>query len=77
MSSLPGRRVGLAILRIEREDAGGGRVLVRVQTVDDVVDEERRSHERSFARRDEALAYLGDWLASWPDEGGDASVTLG
>jgi hypothetical protein len=64
MSSLPGRRAGLAILRIELEDAVADRVLIRVQTIDDVVGD-TRSQERSFASCELALAHLRDWLEDW------------
>ena len=68
MSSFPGRRVGLAVLRIELEDAVADRVVIRVQTVCDVAADRKQSHERSFAVREDALAYLGEWLAGWPPE---------
>jgi len=70
MQSLPGRRrVGLAILRIELEDAVAAQehVLLRIQTIDDVVGD-KRSHERSFASCELALAHLGAWLRDWSED---------
>ena len=68
MSSLPGRRVGLAILRIEAEETVPGSVLIRIETVDEVMGDERRD-PRYFASCDVALAHLGEWLREWSNDG--------
>lgn len=72
MSSLPGRRVGMAILRIELDDAVGDRVLIGVRTVQDVTVDRRDARERSFASSEQALVYLSDWLNDWPQRPPDA-----
>ncbi len=64
MSALPGRRVGLAILRIEAEEDVTGRVVIRVETVDEVMGD-KLVQEHFFAGCDQALAHLGEWLRAW------------
>lgn len=61
MSPLPGRRAGMAILRVEREESTPDRVLIRVRTVDDVV-EEPDGDERAFSAASPALEHLREWL---------------
>lgn len=65
MSSLPGRRVGLAIVRIEIEDAVEDHVVINVKTIDEI-DPPATPHERSFASGELALGHLRGWLADWP-----------
>ena len=68
MSSLPGRRVGLAILRIEAEEIVAGRVVIRVETIDEVMGD-KRVQEAFFAGSEAALAHLGEWLRAWSGDG--------
>jgi hypothetical protein len=51
----------MAILRVEREDSTPDRVLIRVRTVDDVV-EESDGDERAFSAASPALEHLREWL---------------
>jgi hypothetical protein len=51
----------MAILSVEREESSPDRVLIRVRTVDDVVDEPA-GHERAFSAASPALEHLRDWL---------------
>jgi hypothetical protein len=51
----------MAILRVEREESTPDRVLIRVRTVDDVV-EEPDGDERAFSAASPALEHLREWL---------------
>jgi hypothetical protein len=63
--SPPRRRAGIAILRVELDDADPERLLIRVKTVDDVVAGDDPA-ERAFASPAQALEHLSAWLEGWP-----------
>jgi hypothetical protein len=65
MSTPPGHRAGLAIVRVELEETDASRVLLRVTTVDDVTRREPMPEGEPFADVEAALAYLRSWLDSW------------
>ncbi|MGI9097974.1 MAG: hypothetical protein ACR2H2_05690 [Solirubrobacteraceae bacterium] len=54
----------MAILSVELEEKRPGRMLIRIGTVDDVVDRQA-TVERTFADIQAATTYLCDWLARW------------
>lgn len=62
MTQLPGRRVGVAIVRVEAEDAAPDRFLIRVTTVHDVSSGEEPV-STPFTTVEHALAYLRTWLS--------------
>jgi len=64
MTTPPGRRAGVAIVRIEIDEATPDRALIRVNTVDDVLGDEQ-SEQRAFLAPVEALDYLRAWLEGW------------
>lgn len=67
MSPLPGRRAGMAILRVELEEITPDRVLIHVETVDDVVEHDTPD-ERAFRSCSDAIEYLGTWIERWAAE---------
>lgn len=64
MSALPGRRSGIAILRVEIEELEPERVLIRLTTLDEVLGA-ASAEDCAFASPTEAIHYLRDWLQSW------------
>jgi len=64
MNPIPGRRSGIAILTIELEVIDSDRVLIRVRTVDDVVDD-RVAEEFAFSTSGPTVEYLREWLETW------------
>jgi hypothetical protein len=61
MSSPLVRRAGVAIVRIEIDEATPERALIRVNTVDDVLGDEH-PQQRAFLAPAEALDFLRAWL---------------
>ena len=57
-------RAGMAIVRVEVEDAAG-RILIRVITVDDVTERAALDAGAPFADPEAAVAHLRDWLRRW------------
>jgi hypothetical protein len=64
MNPIPGRRSGIAILTVELEEFNPDRVLIRVRTVDDVVDD-GIAEEFAFSTSGPTVEYLRDWLETW------------
>jgi hypothetical protein len=64
MSPLPGRRSGIAVLTVELEEINPERVLIRVRTVDDVMNKDL-TEERAFSTSVQTLEYLREWLEVW------------
>lgn len=54
----------MAILSIELEEIDPGQMLIRVRTVDDVV-EKAEPEERAFSVASQAVEYLREWLDGW------------
>lgn len=65
MSLRPGHRAGLAIVRVEAEIATPAKLLIRVSTVDDVIQRDGTPAGEPFGDVDAAIAYLREWLQAW------------